>query len=102
MPIGLPADSRLTNAELIARADECLGTRRPAAQRTAEQAQRLKTIGGVLKIPESSVVGHLNGGTFTLPDVVRKNGGMSPFGNDGVRYLGSGNDAALSTPIDQI
>ena len=94
LSIGLPADSRLTNADLVARADECLGTRRPAAQRTAEQAQRLRTIVDVLKIPESSVVGHRNWGTFTLRDVVKKNGGVSPFGNYCVRYGGAGNDAA--------
>jgi len=99
LSIGLPADSRLTNAEMIGRADECLGTRRPAAQRTAEQAQRLKTVVDVLKIPETSVVGHLNWGTFTLQDVVQKNGGVSPFGNDGVRYVGSGNDAALNAGV---
>jgi hypothetical protein len=99
LSIGLPADSKLTNAELAARADECLGARRPAAQRTPEQAQKLKTIVDVLKIPENSVVSHLNWGTFTLRDVVAKNGGVSPFGNDGVRYVGSSNDAALNAAV---
>ena len=99
LSIGLPADSKLTNAELAARADECLGARRPAAQRTPEQAQKLKTIVDVLKIPENSVVSHLNWGTFTLRDVVAKNGGLSPFGNDGVRYVGSSNDVALNAAV---
>ena len=85
LAIGLPADSKLTNAELANRADECLGVRKPAAQRTPQQAQKLKTIVDVLKIPESSVVGHLNWGTFILRDVVTKNGGVSPFGNERVR-----------------
>lgn len=99
LALGLPADSKLTNAELAARADECLGVRKPAAQRTPEQAQKLKTIVDVLKIPENSVVSHLNWGTFTLRDVVAKNGGMSPFSNDGVRYVGSSNDAALNAAV---
>jgi pimeloyl-ACP methyl ester carboxylesterase len=99
LAIGLPADSKLTNAELTARADECLGVRKPAAQRTPEQARKLKTIVDVLKIPESSVVSHLNWGTFTLRDVVTKNGGVSPFGNERVRYVGSADDAALNAAV---
>ena len=99
LAIGLPADSKLTNAELVARADECLGVRKPAAQRTPEQAQKLKTIVDVLMIPENSVVSHLNWGSFTLRDVVAKNGGVSPFGNDGVRYKGSTDDAVLNAAV---
>ena len=97
--IGLPADSKLASAELARRADECLGTAKPAAQRSPAQAQRLKTIVDVLKIPESSVVGHLNWGSFTLRDVVSKNGGVSPFGNAGVRYAGSPDDSALNAAV---
>lgn len=98
LSIGLPADSKMTNAELAARADECLGLRRPAAQRTAEQSQRIKTLVDVIKTPENSLIGHLNWGTFTLRDVVQKAGG-APFGNDTVRYTGSANDAALNAAV---
>ena len=99
LAMGLPVGSTFTNADLMARADDCLGLRKSAAQRTPEQAQKLKTIVDVLKIPESSVLSHLNWGTFTLQDVVLKNGGMSPFGNDGVRYVGSSNDEALNAAV---
>ena len=56
LSLGLPADSSMTNADLVARADECLGLRKPAAQRTAEQAQRIKTLvdvvgWGLLSVP---------------------------------------------------
>ncbi len=101
LAVGLPADSKLTNAELARRADECLGTAKTAAQRTPEQARKLKTIVDVLKIPENSVVSHLNWGTFTLRDVVIKNGGVSPFHNQGVRYLGSADDAALNAAVQR-
>jgi pimeloyl-ACP methyl ester carboxylesterase len=101
LAIGLSVGSTLTNAELSARADECLGIRKSAAQRTPEQVQKLKTIVDVLKIPESSVMSHLNWGTFTLQDVVTKNGGVSPFFNDGVRYTGSSNDAALNAAVQR-
>ena len=99
LALGLPVDSKLSNADLVARADECLGVRKPAAQRTPVQAQKLKTIVDVLKIPEDSVVSHLNWGTFTLRDVVIKNGGASPFGNEGVRYKGSTDDIALNAAV---
>jgi pimeloyl-ACP methyl ester carboxylesterase len=99
LSIGLPADGKLTPAELAARADECLGMRKPAAQRTPAQAHKLKTIVDVLKIPENSVASHLNWGTFTLRDIVVKNGGASPFGNHGVRYAGSTDDMALNAAV---
>jgi pimeloyl-ACP methyl ester carboxylesterase len=99
LAIGLPVGSNFTNAELTARSDECLGVRKPAAQRTAAQTQKLKTIVDVLKIPENAVVSHLNWGHFTLRDVVIKNGGESPFGNEHVRYFGSSDDAALNAAI---
>ena len=99
LTIGLPIDSKLTHAELAQRANECLGTGTPAAQRTPEQAQKLKTIVDVLKMPENSVLSHLNWGTFSLQDVVTKNGGVSPFGNAGVRYVGSSDDVKLNAAI---
>lgn len=99
LPIGLPAGSPLTSAELARRADDCLGVRRPAAQRSPEQSRRLKTIVDVLQIPEGSVVSHLNWATYTLRDLVVKNGGVSPFGNERVRYVGSTDDAALNAAV---
>ncbi len=71
----------------------------PAAQRTPEQAAKSKSIATVLKIPESSVPGHINYSTFTFRDITQKNGGVSPFGNDGVRYQGSADDAALNAAV---
>ena len=99
LSIGLPADSKMTPAELADRVDECLGVRKPAAQRTPEQASKLKTIVDVVKVPESSVISHVNWGTFTLRDVVSKMDGASPFGNATVRYAGSANDAALNAAV---
>ena len=98
LSLGLPAGNPMTSAELTTRVNDCLGLRKPAAQRSTEQVQKIKTIVDVLKIPENSIAGHLNWGTFTLRDVVSKNGGASPFGNTGVRYVGS---ACPATPWNQ-
>lgn len=96
---GLPEGATLTAAELSRRADECLGLARPAAQRTPEQAQRLKTIVDVLRIPERSVQGHLNWATFHFQDIARRSGGKSVFGNLDARYRGSADDAALNAAV---
>ena len=96
--MGLPADSKLSNADLTARANDCLGLNKPAAQRTPEQARRVRTIVDVVRIPENSIIGHLAWGTFTLRDVVSRTG-TSPFGNEGVRYTGSDDDAALNAGV---
>lgn len=102
LSIGLPQGSQLSHADLAQRANECLGTGTPAAQRTPDQAQKLKTIVDVLKMPESSVLGHLSWGTYGIQDIVAKNGGVSPFGNAGVRYAGSADDLKLNEKIQRI
>lgn len=99
LSLGLPAGNPMTSAELTTRVNDCLGLRKPAAQRSTEQVQKIKTIVDVLKIPENSIAGHLNWGSFTLRDVVSKNGGASPFGNDQVKYIGSGDDTALNAAV---
>ena len=99
LSIGLPADSKMTPADLTARADECLGLRRPAAQRTPEQLRKIKTLTQVVRIPESSILSHLNWGTFMLRDVVSRTQGVSPFGNSDVTYQGSDDDATLNARV---
>jgi pimeloyl-ACP methyl ester carboxylesterase len=99
LSIGLPANAKMTAADLAARANECLGLRQPAAQRSPEQMRKIKTIVDVIRIPENSIIGHLNWGTFTLQDVVRRTGGVSPFHNASVRYQGSSDDAALNSAV---
>ena len=100
LSIGLPADSKLTGAELAARANECLGLNKPAAQRTPEQARKVRTLVDVVRVPESSIISHLNWGTFTLRDLVQKIGG-APLGNFDVRYSGSSDDTALNAGVSR-
>lgn len=98
--MGLPADSKLTRPELAARVKDCTGVGMPAAQRTPEQAARLKTILSVVKIEERSLLGHLNWATWLFQDLVQKRlGGRNPFSNIGVVYQGSADDAALNAGV---
>jgi alpha-beta hydrolase superfamily lysophospholipase len=99
---GLPAGSRLTAAELRRRADDCLGLDRPAAQRTPQQALRVKTLVDVLRIPERSLHGHLAWGTFHFQDIaLHRSGGGNVFGNRGAYYRGSADDEALNAKVDR-
>ncbi len=98
--MGLPPDAKLTRAELAKRVDDCLGAAKPAAQRSAEQQRKLKNIAAVIRIPDSSVLAHLNWATWHFQDIVQlRTQGRSPFGNDGVRYSGSDDDAALNAGV---
>jgi hypothetical protein len=97
---GLPFDAKLTQADLARRVDDCLAPNKPASERTSEQAAKIKTIVDVIRIPERSIQGHLNWATWHFQDVVHKRtGGASPFGNAGVAYTGSVDDAALNAGV---
>jgi hypothetical protein len=98
--MGLPDGSKLTRAELANRVDECTGVRKPATQRTAQQQDNLATILGVVKIPERSLIGHLNWATWLFHDVTQlRLGGRNPFSNEGVVYQGSRDDAGLNARV---
>lgn len=98
--MGLPQDGKLTRNELAARVQDCLGLGKPAAQRSPEQARKLKTIVDVIRIPESSVLAHLNWATWHFQDIAQhRTGGGNPFTNANVRYTGSSDDAALNAGV---
>ena len=97
---GLPLTSTLTRAELASRVDECTGLRKPAGERNAIQQRHLADILGVVAIPESALISHLNWGTWHFQDIVfRRLGGRNPFSNAGVRYAGSHDDVALNANV---
>ena len=98
--MGLPANSTLTRAALASRVHACLGLQQPAAQRTATQQHKLQTLLAVIRVPESSLLGHLNWATWHFQDIVQqRTGGANPFGNIGVVYSGSDDDAALNQAV---
>ncbi len=97
---GLPMDSKLTRAELAARVDECTGVRKPAAQRSDAQKANLATIVNVIRIPEGSLIGHLNWATWLFRDLTQlRLGNRNPFDNSRVQYRGSADDAALNAGV---
>ncbi|CDG81090.1 hypothetical protein [Janthinobacterium agaricidamnosum] len=97
---GLPADSAMKPQELAARVNECTGVALPAASRSAAQQRKLDDILGVIRIPERTLVSHLNWATFTFRDLTQRVlGGRNPFSNRGVAYHGSHDDAALNRGV---
>ncbi|RYF44027.1 MAG: hypothetical protein EOO25_01155 [Comamonadaceae bacterium] len=98
--MGLPMDSKLTRAELAARVQDCTGLGKPAAQRTEQQKANLATIVNVVKIPERSVIGHLNWATWLFRDLTQlRLGSRNPFDNTAVAYRGSADDTALNAGV---
>jgi alpha-beta hydrolase superfamily lysophospholipase len=97
--MGLPPDSKMKTADLVARVDECTGVRTPRDKRTDAQKRNLANILNVIHIPEKSLVGNMAWSTFLFRDIVRRLGGKSPFTNEHVRYAGSDDDAALNKGV---
>ncbi len=97
---GLPPGSALTRAELARRVNDCTGLRLAPDKRSPEQQQRLATLLAVVRIPERSLIGHLNWATWHFQDIVfTRLAGANPFGNIGARYGGSPNDDALNAKV---
>jgi len=97
---GLPPGATLTHAELARRVDACTGLRLKPDERTAEQQRTLDTILKVVRIPERSLLGHLNWATWHFRDIAFKRlDGGNAFGNVNARYVGSGDDAALNAAV---
>jgi hypothetical protein len=97
---GLPLDSGLTRQELAARVDRCTGVRHKVGERTPEQQRNLDTILRVVRIPERTFLSHLDWATWDFQDIVfSRLGGRNPFGNEGVRYVGSADDDSLNAKV---
>lgn len=99
---GLRAGSTMTSAGLRARLQECTGYASAPQERTALQQRNLGDILAVTRIPERTLESHLRFATFTFRDIVHERlGGRNPFGNEGVRYSGSHDDAALNAGVER-
>jgi len=100
--MGLPVGTKMTVAELRARVNECTGAELSQDGRTDAQRRNLANIASVVRIPQSSVQSHMNWATFMFADIVHDRlGGRNPFGNEGVQYAGSDDDAALHAGVER-
>jgi hypothetical protein len=98
--MGLPPAATLTRAQLADRVDVCTGVRKAAAERSPTQAANLATILGAVRIPERTLIAHLNWGTWHFQDIVQKRtSGANPFPTKGVRYPGTVGESALDARI---
>jgi len=97
---GLPLDAKLTRAQLAAQVDECTGVRARPEARSAAQQRNLETITRVVRIPERTLISHLDWATWDFQDIAFvRLGGRNAFGNVGVRYRGSPDDEALNAKV---
>jgi len=69
---GLPPGTALTRDELARRVDECTGIRRKPEERSDAQRQHLAAVLEAVRIPERSLLGHLNWATWHFQDIVFK------------------------------
>lgn len=100
--MGLPADAKMTGKELADRVRDCTGAGLKPEQRSAAQQRNLANILGVIRIPERSLVSHLNWATFLFRDMTQRVlGGRNPFSNRDVVYRGSDDDAALNRGVQR-
>lgn len=98
--MGLPAGAKPAAGDVEKRVNECTGARLPPEQRSEKQRRNLANLTQVLKIPERSLVGHVNWATVLFQDIVHNRlGGRNPFSNTGVRYAGSDDDEALNKGV---
>ncbi len=99
---GLPQGAAMPRAELAERVATCTGVGRPTAERTPEQAGRLRNILSVTGVEEDQLVAHLAWATTLFQDLVwNRLGGGNPFDNTGRTYRGSDDDRALNEGVER-
>lgn len=99
---GLPANARMTRAELRRRIVECTGLGLSGRDRTAAQSRRMRDILAVTGLQEDELVSHMNWATFLFQDLVQlRLNGRNPFDNSRTVYSGSGDDAALNAGVER-
>jgi hypothetical protein len=100
--LGLPEGAKLSLKNLEGLIDACTGVAHPAAERTEQQKQNLANILGVIRIPESMLVRHMQAATLLFREIAdRVAQGKSAFSNIDIRYTGSSDDAALNRGVER-
>lgn len=101
--LGLAAGARMTREEVIARYLACTGADLAPEARSASQRTALADLAAASRIPEHALPGHLWWATQIFADIARNmTDGRSAFGNEGVRYRGTSDDAAFNARVPRI
>lgn len=101
--LGLPEGARMPREELMARYLACTGADLAPEQRTAGQRQALSDLAAASRITEWAIPGHLAWSTTVFADIAwSMMEGRSAFGNAGVRYQGTTDDAAFNARVPRI
>lgn len=101
--LGLARDQRMTREELMARYLACTGADLAPESRTQAQRRALADLAAASRVPEPAIPAHLVWATNVFADIGwRLMDGRSAFGNQGVRYAGTSDDAALNARIPRI
>ena len=97
-PAGTPG--AIGNAEIEKRINACTGVHLAPGERSARQSEALRNITQVLRIRDSALVSHMNWASGMFRDLTQRFlKGKNPFGNIGVAYTGSNDDAALNAGV---
>lgn len=98
--LGLPPGAVMAREELQRRLNDCTGANRPAAERSPEQARALADLSTASRIPAGALFTHLSFATWTKQDIaLHVTGGRPAFGNAGVVYSGTSDDAAFNARV---
>jgi len=101
--LGLPQGARMAREDLMARYLACTGADQAVDARSPAQRQALADLAAASRIPEWAIPGHLAWATTQFADIAwQMMDGRSAFGNAGVRYSGTSDDAALNARIPRI
>lgn len=99
--LGLAPGARMSREELERRLRDCTGI--GADGRSAAQARAAADLAAASRVPEAAIMGHLAWATFVFRDIAEHiTGGRSPWGNAGVAYRGTSDEAALNARIPRI
>jgi hypothetical protein len=101
--LGLPVDASMTRDDLRQRFDACTGADKPLAQRTDKQRRAAADLAAASRVPEANLYAHLSWATFVFQDIARHlTDGRPAFGNLGVVYRGTSDDAAFDARVPRV
>ncbi len=101
--LGQPPGQRLPREEVMARFLACTGADLAPEARSEGQRRAIADLAAASRIPDWALAGHLWWATQVFADIAdNMTEGRSAFGNEGVRYRGTSDDAAFNARVPRI